>query len=428
MNIIFSDTNTHFRGAENYRRSGEVDAMRIPKDGFFAHQVMWDGWVDVEKPRAHILGHWNYAPGVKKNVSVVSSAHAVELFLDGKSLGRGEPGSGFLHTFRGVTWEPGTLAAVGYDAQGAKICEASHVTAGEPAAIKLTLHTAPAGLRADAADLALVQFEVVDAQGRRCPTALNPVDFELTGPAEWRGGIAQGPGNFILARSLPVECGVNRVLLRSTTVPGKIVLTARSAGLASAQLELTSSAVTTTDGWSLTHPGDGLTGRLDLGPTPAGPSFTPSRRSVTIASVTAGSNAAEAGLSFDDNEITAWTSSDDVAQAWIEYRFDGPADVNNATFKLTGWRERTYPIRILIEGQEVWRGVTTRSLGYVTIPFKTTRGQTVRLELVGASTSDDAFNLTELADQANAATGSNRVLARSLSIIEAEFYEPAASR
>jgi hypothetical protein len=257
---------------------------------------------------------------------------------------------------------------------------------------------------------------------------LHPVDFDLTGPAEWRGGIAQGPGNFILARSLPVECGVNRVLLRSTTVPGKIVLTARSAGLASAQLELTSSAVTTTDGWSLTHPGDGLTGRLDLGPTPAGPSFTPSRRSVTIASVTAGSNAAEAGLSCDDNEITAWTSGDDVAQAWIEYRFDGPADVNNATFKLTGWRERTYPIRILIEGQEVWRGTTTRTLGYVTIPFKTTRGQTVRVELVGAGTSGDAFNLTELTDQANAATGSNRVLARSLSIIEAEFYEPAASR
>ena len=39
VNIIFSDSNTHYRGAENYRRSGEVDAMRIPKDGFFAHQV-----------------------------------------------------------------------------------------------------------------------------------------------------------------------------------------------------------------------------------------------------------------------------------------------------------------------------------------------------------------------------------------------------
>src|SRR5579872_2002292 len=66
VNIIFSESNTHYRGAENYRRSGEVDALRIPKDGFYAHQVMWDGWVDVERPRIHIIGHWNYAPGVKK--------------------------------------------------------------------------------------------------------------------------------------------------------------------------------------------------------------------------------------------------------------------------------------------------------------------------------------------------------------------------
>lgn len=25
-----------------------MDPLRIPKDGFFAHKVMWDGWVDVE--------------------------------------------------------------------------------------------------------------------------------------------------------------------------------------------------------------------------------------------------------------------------------------------------------------------------------------------------------------------------------------------
>ena len=37
VKIVFSDTNTHHRGEENYRRSGVTDAMRIPKDGFFAH-------------------------------------------------------------------------------------------------------------------------------------------------------------------------------------------------------------------------------------------------------------------------------------------------------------------------------------------------------------------------------------------------------
>ncbi|MGB3007382.1 MAG: sugar-binding domain-containing protein, partial [Chitinophagaceae bacterium] len=37
VNIIFSETNTHHRGAENYRRSGEVDALRIKKENFFVH-------------------------------------------------------------------------------------------------------------------------------------------------------------------------------------------------------------------------------------------------------------------------------------------------------------------------------------------------------------------------------------------------------
>ena len=71
--VIFSDSNTHFRGAENFRRSGEVDAMRLPKDSYFAHQVMWDGWVDVEHPRIHIIGHWNYEPGTK--LQMRPSAH-----------------------------------------------------------------------------------------------------------------------------------------------------------------------------------------------------------------------------------------------------------------------------------------------------------------------------------------------------------------
>ena len=36
VKIVFSDTNTHHRGEKHYRTSGVVDAMRIPKDAFFA--------------------------------------------------------------------------------------------------------------------------------------------------------------------------------------------------------------------------------------------------------------------------------------------------------------------------------------------------------------------------------------------------------
>ncbi|MDT3400951.1 glycoside hydrolase family 2 protein [Mucilaginibacter terrae] len=244
VNIIWSDSNTHFRGSENYRRSGEVDALRIAKDGFYAHQVMWDGWVDVEKPRVHIIGHWNYKAGTTKNIYVVASGEKVELWVNNKSLGFGQRSNGFLFTFDNVKWEPGTIKAVSYNAAGKQLAQDEIKTAGEPAAIKLISMQSPTGFKADGADLALVQFEVVDAQGNRCPTAMNMVNFKLNGEAEWRGGLAQGPDNYILAKLLPAENGVNRVLIRSTTKAGKIVLTASADGLKSASLTLNTLPVT----------------------------------------------------------------------------------------------------------------------------------------------------------------------------------------
>ena len=456
VNIVFSDSNTHHRGAENFRRSGEVDAMRLPKDGFFAHQVMWDCWVDPEKPRIHLLGHWNYAPGVKKDLVAVSSADSVEFFLNGRSLGRslargaaressdptpasssargaaresGAPStprsavqhqSRFLFTLPAVAWEPGTLTAVGYDASGAKVCEASHTTAGEPAALRLTVRTGPGGLRADGADLALYEIEVVDAQGRRCPTALNTVEFTLSGPAEWRGGIAQGPGNFILAPALPVECGVNRVLVRSTTAAGRIVLHAKSAGLADAELALDSVPVAVSDGWSRMFAADALAGRLDRGPTPAGPSFTATRVAVPVAKITA-TDGAHPEFASDDDETTLWSG-----QQPIVFELARPAALSEIVLKTAGFRARSYPVRITVDGAEVFRGVTPRSLGYATLALKPATGRTVRLEPLAGAEAREAFGaITELVDQGNATTGEEKVGAGELGLIEIEFYEPA---
>jgi len=425
VNIIFSDTNTHFRGAENFRRSGEVDALRIPKDGYWAHQVMWNGWVDVERPGIHILGHWNYAPDVKKDVYVVSSADRVELFLNGRSWGQGRQSSRFLFTFKDVQWQPGLLVAVGSDAAGKRLCEASHQTVGDPVAVRLKAMTGPGGLRADGADLALLEVDVVDAEGRRCPTALNRIDFDLNGPAEWRGGMAQGPDNHILSKGLPVECGVNRVIVRSSTRPGTITVTARSEGLRPATLEMASSPVVVTDGLARDLPGEGLPSYLDRGPTPEGPSFKVSRSAVPVAGATAGANSDQASLSYDDVETTGWANDNQMATAWIAYEWARPAQVHEVTLKLAGWRQRSYPIRILVEGQEVFRGSTPRSLGYVTLPVKPVLGKGLRIELTESSTARDAFGITELENQQNASTGDERGGRGTLSIQEIEFYEPA---
>jgi hypothetical protein len=416
VNIVFSDSNTHHRGAENYRRSGEVDAMRIPKDAWYAHQVMWDGWVDVEHPRVHIAGHWNYPAGTVKPVTVVSSADTVKLFLNGKELGPARQSARFLFTFDGVAWQPGELKAIGYDAHGRQVCETTLATAGAPVALRLTPIVSPHGLRADGADMALVQVEAVDAAGRRNPLALDTVDFDVEGPAEWRGGIAQGPDNDILARSLPVEGGVNRVLLRTTPTAGRIVVRARAQGLAPAELVLDSTPVAVRDGLAALPPAPPA--HLDRGPTPATPSFTVSRVAVPVAAV----DAPDGNKSIDDDETTAWTSKAGPA-AEITYTLARAARLTDVVLKLTGWRERSYPLKVYVDGQEAWSGVTPTSLGYVTLPLKPMQGRTVRIALAGRAEEGGGMRLTEVANQANTATGTKGVSTSTLSIVEAEFYE-----
>jgi len=423
VKIIFSDSNTHGRSAEVYRTSGAVDAMRIPKDDFYTQQVMWDGWVNVEHPRIHIVGHWNYDANVKKPVYVISSADKVELLVNGKSLGFGTQSSRFLYTWDDVQFAPGEIKAVGYDVSGKELCETSIKTAGAPVAIKLTPHTGPAGLKADGADMALIDAEVVDAQGNRCPTALNSIKFDVQGPAEWRGGLAQGPDNYILSKELPVQAGINRVIVRSEPQPGKVVVSATSDGLKPASVELESAAFPTDGGLAKALPASGLTSRLDRGPTPAGDSIVPERKSVHIVSATAGTNADQVGMAFDDNEATGWKNDGQQATAWIQFELERPATLSEAVIKFGGWRRKAYPIRVTVDGTEVYSGTTPTSLGYVTIPFKPIMGKSVRIALAGAIGDKDGFGIVEvtgkkLPDTADFGTPG------ALEIMEAEFYEP----
>jgi len=426
VNIIFSDSNTHHRGEESYRRSGEVDAMRIPKDGYYAHQVMWDGWVEPKKTGIHLIGHWNYARGTKKNVYVVSTGDKVELLLNNKSLGYGKKSNGFLFTFTGITWQSGTLKAVSYTSAGKKLAETTLKTAGKPAALRLTAIKNPAGFKADGADVALVQVEVVDAAGNRCPTALNPVKFDLTGPAEWRGGIAQGPDNYILATELPVECGVNRVLVRSTTTAGKINLSASSAGLKAADISFQTLPVSVNAGLSTEFPSTGLKSNLERGATPAGSSYTVSRKAVKVTGATAGANAGDAVLSYDDNELSDWHNDGKFSTAWIKYDLEKPATVSEVSLKLNGFRTKIYPIQILVDDKVVFSGKSVPGLGYFTVKCKPVKGKTLTIKLVEQEVKKDNVEIgTEVNGKKldDGVTFQNSNAKGALSIIEAEIYE-----
>jgi len=255
--IYFSDSDADGRQQGSYvlRVSGKVDGVRLPKELFLVSRVM-----QSEKPDIHIIGHWNYPADTKKTI-YVAAAHCdrVELFLNGKSLGVADKPHKFVDTFGGRTmgsaemaagtdtgciyafpdaaFVPGAIKAMATK-DGKVVAQQEIQTAGEPKAIKLTLHTGPSGLQADGSDVALIDFEVVDAQGRRCPTDEARVDFAVAGPAIWRGGLNSAKLDSTNNLFLDTECGINRVAIRSTLTPGTITVTATRDGLTPATVKI----------------------------------------------------------------------------------------------------------------------------------------------------------------------------------------------
>jgi hypothetical protein len=424
VNIGWAEANSHHRGEENYRRSGEVDALRIKKQNFYANQVMWDGWVNPEKHHMHIIGHWNYEAGVKKDIYVVSTSDKVELKINGTSAGFGTKSDGFLFTFKNISFAPGTISATGYDANNKIICTDKITTAGAPVSLRLTPVKRPTPFVADGHDIALVEVEVIDASGNRCPTALNMINYTMEGPGEWRGGMAMGPGNYILKKSFPVENGVNRFMIRSTTTPGKITIKATSDGLKNAMIVLNTKPFAVSNGLSTILPSDGLPSILDRGPTPSTPSYSMTRTPIKIISSTAGARSDSAFASYDDNERTEWVNDGNLSTAWIEYTLERPATVSEITMKLNNFRSRSYPLTITVDGKEVFKGNTETTLGYYTIKCTPATGKRVRIQLSGTSTSKANNEVEVNGKKLDDGVARDDVKAKgTLSIIEVEIYE-----
>lgn len=452
--IVFSDTNTHYRGEANYRSSGVTDAMRIRKEAFFAHQVMWDGWVTPERDATHIIGHWNYADGQRLTKYVVSTGDKVELLADGQSLGWGRRSHEYLFTFSDIAYTPGRLEAVSYR-DGQVVSRDEVVTTGEPHHLQLSVTANPEGFKADGADMALVQFEVVDKQGRRCPLDNRMVHFNLSGEGQWLGGLARPQGdttpqatkntangqqgmldgpetnttfdNYIRSLDLPVECGVNRVLVRSTTNAGTITLTAAADGLQPVTMELHTDSVDTHDGMSLYLPQMTLPCDLSRGETPKTPSFQMVNHEWRVVDIIAGSNTADAAKACDDNEQSEWKSDGTKAGAWATFVLEHPARINEIAIKLAGWRNKVYPLAVYEGKKRVWQGLTYPTLGHVHITIdKPVHSDRVTIKMLAPSQDSNKLgDVKELAGgNANAldrfATAKGKT---ELRIVEVSFLE-----
>jgi beta-galactosidase len=246
--IYWSDSNADGRqdSSEVCRVSGKVDSVRLPKQAYYVYRVMQNPAPDI-----HIIGHWTYPTNTVKTIYVVANHFdLVELYVNGKKQGEGPSGTATgscVFAYAGIKFEPGKITAVA-KTNGRIVAQDEIETAGEAKKLKLTPHAGPDGLQADGADVAFFDVEVVDAQGRRCPTDEARVDFKVEGPAVWRGGYNSGKINSVNNLWLDTECGISRVAIRSTLTAGTITLTATRDGLEPAKIQIESKPVAIKDG------------------------------------------------------------------------------------------------------------------------------------------------------------------------------------
>ena len=152
-----------------------------------------------------------------------------------------------------------------------------------------------------------------------------------------------------------------------------------------------SSPVEVKNGLSNYIPGDELESRLTRGETPQTPSYKVSKVDVGIVSAIAGANNENTVNSFDDNELSEWRNDGKAATAWITYKLERAARVDEVCMKLTGWRMRSYPLEIYAGKELIWSGDTDKSLGYVHLDVKPVLTNEITIRLKGTSKEGDAF-------------------------------------
>ena len=236
---------------------GIIDLAGLPKDRYYLYRSFWN----KRSETLHIVPHWTW-PGREGEVTpvfVYSSYPTVELFVNGKSMGRQTKDASvkiegtdsdeakknlvrqkrYRLMWMDVKYEPGTVTAVAYDESGAKRMETSVKTAGAPYAIELVPEENRA-LRAGTDDLAFVTVRIVDRDGNLCPHAQHSVRFRVKGAGSYRAGANGDPVSLesFQQPQMKVFNGQMTAIVAEDGRPGEVVLEARSKGLKPAVLKL----------------------------------------------------------------------------------------------------------------------------------------------------------------------------------------------
>lgn len=219
---------------------GLMDTCGFPKDNYYYYKSWW-----VTSPVVHVFPHWNWPAekiGKKIPVWVYSNAAEVELFQDGKSLGK-KAMTKFSHLEWDVTYTPGKLMAVGYYPNGKTVTDKVETTGP---AQKIGLKSDRLAMKSNGTDLAIIDVFVKDNKNRIVPIADNEIEFDIKGPGKIIG-VGNGnpsshePDKFTANWKRKLFNGYAQVIVQATDESGKIVLIAKSKNLKVAEISVKTS-------------------------------------------------------------------------------------------------------------------------------------------------------------------------------------------
>ena len=238
---------------------GIVDLAGLPKDRYYLYRSHWNS----DEETLHILPHWTWPgrEGETTPIFVYTNYPSAELFINGMSQGIQTKDESVTYensmdeeSMRGLKrqkryrlmwmdtkYEPGTVKVVAYNADGEAVAERELKTAGKPHHIELSVDRAE--IKADGRDLAFVTVSVVDKDGNLCPAANNLIKYSVSGEGVYRAGANGNPISLepFHEPQMEVFSGMMTAIVQSNDTPGKIVLTAKSNGLKTAKIEITTS-------------------------------------------------------------------------------------------------------------------------------------------------------------------------------------------
>jgi len=202
---------------------GIIDLAGLPKDIYYMYQSEW-----TTQPVLHIFPHWNWQQGQEVDVwAYYNLADEVELFLNGKSMGKKSKQNDDLHVFWRLQYEPGVLKAVSRK-NGKVVLEKEIHTAGKAATLELISDKRV--IKKDRYDLAYITVSMKDSDGNLVPNANHSINFEITGGGKIVGvdnGYQANLDSF-KASSCKLYNGKCIVIVQSNTTKEAITLTASS--------------------------------------------------------------------------------------------------------------------------------------------------------------------------------------------------------